>query len=77
MLCRIYPKSCTRCGGDLSLEQDSYGAYLACIQCGAVIDDLPAMTRAYVSSRVMNGHKRNPGQQLAAGGKHSHRPGNS
>ncbi len=32
---RIKMKSCQRCGGDLSLERDQYGAYVACIQCGA------------------------------------------
>ena len=35
MLCLIRTKACTRCGGDLSLEQDRYGTYMECIQCGA------------------------------------------
>jgi len=77
MFCRIYPKSCTRCGGDLSLEQDNYGTYLACIQCGAVVDEPPILTRVYVNSRLMNGRQHNRGQQLAAGGKPSHRLGNT
>ena len=36
MLCLVKTKACKRCGGDLSLEIDQYGAYLGCIQCGAV-----------------------------------------
>ncbi len=31
-------KSCKRCGGKLALEQDFYGVYLCCIQCGAVYE---------------------------------------
>ena len=30
----MYPKACTKCSGDLTLEQDSYGAFLKCLQCG-------------------------------------------
>ena len=36
MICLVKTKACKRCGGDLSLEIDEYGAYLGCIQCGAV-----------------------------------------
>ena len=32
----IRSKGCQRCGGDLFLEHDEYGVYVACIQCGAV-----------------------------------------
>jgi DNA-directed RNA polymerase subunit RPC12/RpoP len=28
-------KGCKRCGGDLYLERDYHGVYLACLQCGA------------------------------------------
>ena len=35
MLCLVRTKACRRCGGDLSLERDSYGTYMECIQCGA------------------------------------------
>ena len=35
MRCLIRTKACKRCGGDLSLERDKYGAYVECIQCGA------------------------------------------
>ena len=36
MHCPIKTKACKRCGGDLSLERDRYGAYAQCIQCGAI-----------------------------------------
>ncbi|MFC1908829.1 hypothetical protein ACFLXD_03050 [Chloroflexota bacterium] len=35
MMYLVQTKACKRCGGDLSLERDHYGTYLACIQCGA------------------------------------------
>lgn len=31
-------KRCKRCGGNLCLERDEYGAYVSCIQCGAVYE---------------------------------------
>ena len=32
-------KSCPKCGhGDLMLDQDAYGWYLDCLQCGHMID---------------------------------------
>ena len=38
MRCLIRTKACKRCGGDLSLERDKYGAYIECIQCGSVLN---------------------------------------
>ena len=32
-------KGCSRCGGDLHDEDDVYGAYVACVQCGYVLRD--------------------------------------
>jgi hypothetical protein len=32
----IFYKSCPRCSGDRSLEQDIYGWYLICLPCGYV-----------------------------------------
>jgi len=29
-------KGCKRCGGDLFIERDSEGAYISCLQCGAI-----------------------------------------
>ena len=31
-------KACPRCRGDLREEKDFYGAYVACIQCGYVLN---------------------------------------
>ncbi|MBF8286211.1 MAG: hypothetical protein HW393_25, partial [Dehalococcoidia bacterium] len=31
-------KGCPRCRGDLHEETDFYGAYVACIQCGYVLN---------------------------------------
>ena len=31
-------KGCPRCRGDLHEETDFYGAYVACIQCGYVVN---------------------------------------
>ncbi len=36
MLLRL--KECDKCGGDLSLEQDHYGAFWLCLQCGKLWD---------------------------------------
>jgi hypothetical protein len=30
-------KACPRCRGDLHEEEDIYGVYVACIQCGYVV----------------------------------------
>jgi hypothetical protein len=35
MLYVVRSRACKRCGGDLSLECDTYGVYIQCIQCGA------------------------------------------
>ena len=32
----IYFKSCQRCSGDSALEQDMYGWYVICLNCGFV-----------------------------------------
>ena len=39
MFSLVRTKACKRCGGDLSLEQDKYGTYVECIQCGAVLSE--------------------------------------
>ena len=36
----IFLKACPKCLGDLMLESDIYGKYLACLQCG-LTRDLP------------------------------------
>ena len=35
----VWLKSCNRCGGDLYLEEDEYGAFVACFQCGGYAAD--------------------------------------
>ena len=30
-------KECPRCGGDLREEWDTYGRYVACVQCGNIL----------------------------------------
>ena len=37
-LYRLYLKSCPRCSGDMAVDQDFYGVYKTCIQCGHVVD---------------------------------------
>jgi len=37
----IKSKGCQRCGGDLFLEQDEYGIYVSCIQCGGIHTEYP------------------------------------
>jgi PHP family Zn ribbon phosphoesterase len=34
----FYFKACTKCRGDLTLENDAYGDFLKCMQCGTLID---------------------------------------
>ena len=34
-------KGCTKCKGDLHLEEDQYGAFLRCMQCGQFTDITP------------------------------------
>ncbi len=34
----MYLKACTKCSGDLTLEEDSYGAFLKCLQCGKLTE---------------------------------------
>ena len=33
----VWLKSCRRCGGDLYMETDQFGAYVSCFQCGAAV----------------------------------------
>ncbi len=47
MLRLLRTKACKRCGGDLSLERDEYGAYVECIQCGAVSNEVQLIYRAH------------------------------
>ncbi len=66
MFYRIRTKACKKCGGDLALERDRYGTYIACIQCGAVSRELDLTPRP--ATRTLNGHKRATEQELAVAG---------
>ena len=35
---RFYFKACPKCQGDLYLEQDAYGAFRQCLQCGRIVE---------------------------------------
>jgi PHP family Zn ribbon phosphoesterase len=34
----FYLKGCSKCHGDLTLENDAYGAFLKCLQCGKLTE---------------------------------------
>ena len=34
----FYFKACSKCRGDLTLEKDSYGSFLKCLQCGSYVE---------------------------------------
>ena len=38
----LYFKSCPKCHGDVHVDEDSYGAYAKCLQCG-FSRDLPSI----------------------------------
>ena len=44
MLLDINTKRCKKYGGDLYVERDEYGIYIACIQCGAIDAELAELT---------------------------------
>jgi len=50
-------KACPRCHGDLHEETDFYGPYVACIQCGYVLD-----SREEETLRLTSVLRREPGQ---------------
>ena len=43
-------KACPRCGGDLHLESDMYGAYAQCLQCGYMGDQQQEQVTAQVAA---------------------------
>ena len=53
MFYKILTKGCKRCGGDLFLEREDDGLYLACIQCGAVENELTRLLQMRISSCVI------------------------
>jgi hypothetical protein len=35
---RFYFKACPRCRGDMYLDQDPYGVFAKCLQCGRILE---------------------------------------
>lgn len=50
----IYFNACPKCHGDLTMNQDGYGAFVSCLQCGFMrdIDLKPATVKAPAVARV-------------------------
>lgn len=34
----LWLKACPRCEGDLVLEEDMFGSFVSCLQCGHILD---------------------------------------
>ena len=47
----MYLRACFRCGGDVFLERDTYGAFFKCLQCGFA-RDIPTMDERSQSAGV-------------------------
>jgi hypothetical protein len=52
MFCHIRFKACRKCGGDISLEEDQYGRYFVCIQCGAEWNESNMASRSLEITRL-------------------------
>ena len=56
----LYLKACPRCHGDIALDDDQYGRYMECLQCGhesepvaeAEQESQPLYSREAASSKV-------------------------
>ena len=50
----IYFNACPKCHGDLTMNQDGYGAFVSCLQCGFMrdIDAKPTSNRPRVVSKA-------------------------
>lgn len=46
----IYFKRCPRCKGDLREGSDTFGSYIACLQCGCYFTDAEELALLYSSS---------------------------
>ena len=42
-------KCCPRCNGDLCENKDSYGRYVACVQCGHYLSEMEEVVLRYSS----------------------------
>ena len=50
----FYLKSCLKCKGDMYLEQDMYGPYRRCLQCGQLVE--PPNSQVLLAGKI--GHAR-------------------
>lgn len=59
---------CRRCGGRMYRERDRHGAYLACLICGAHVNDMPPapLDRANVDHRDLGAPMRQMERRRAA-----------
>jgi len=57
----LYLKACPRCGGDVYLGRDSWGAYLVCLQCGRA-RDIPSERPAAESREESQPDRAGPSQ---------------
>lgn len=50
----IYFNACPKCHGDLMMNQDGYGSFVSCLQCGFMrdIDVKPSTVKAPVATPV-------------------------
>lgn len=46
----IYLKGCPRCTGDLYESSDTFGSYMACLQCGCYFSDAEEVVLLYSQS---------------------------
>ena len=50
-------KGCPRCRGDLRVNEDTYGEYKQCVQCGYIEDMEPVAERTLSPTAVISGKK--------------------
>lgn len=57
-------RACTRCRGDLHGNQDRYGEYRQCLQCGYVVDiEPPSTSFVHAMGRQKPGRPRKRGRR--------------
>lgn len=70
MFCKILAKGCTRCGGDLFLEREDDGLYFACIQCGAVENELTRKLQVHIGEQVTSENDQRKQRKLVGAGEY-------
>ena len=58
----VYYRACPRCHGDVQVNQDVYGEYKECLQCGYMLDTLNKSKRR----DTWHPAKEKPGKKRAA-----------